>query len=271
MSYFDDTIPADSEGVKQGASRIRAMKTSLNSIIAQIFNDSGVFLAKWVTGAMIANDAAVDGDRAISSNHIQNNAVITRTLPDGVLSADATGQGKMADGFLSADDTGRGKMADAFITLAKLAWSTFFTDAPAKATPVAADLILIGDSAASNVAKQCTLLQAKQVGNFTSAEQAIVTGATISVAHSLGAIPVRVRWVLVCKTADLGYSVGQEVDVATAMNGNNNNAMAMFGADATNVFLVINTHVWQIYSQTTFGAASITTGNWKLKCYASLA
>lgn len=46
--------------------------------------------------------------------------VVTRSLADGALSADATGRAKMADGFLSADTTGRAKVADKFVTNAKL-------------------------------------------------------------------------------------------------------------------------------------------------------
>jgi hypothetical protein len=102
MSYLDDTVPADTEAAKSGALRIRQLKTSLIALIAQVWDDTGTFLAKWVTGTLIANDSTDDSARAISSDHIKNNAVITRTMPDGVLSADTTGRAKMADGFLTS-------------------------------------------------------------------------------------------------------------------------------------------------------------------------
>lgn len=273
MSYLDSTIPADTEGVKLGASRIRALAAALNTIIAKIFDDSGNFLTKWVTGAAIANDATVDGNRAISSNHLQNGSVITRVLADGVLSADVTGQGKMANGFFTADTAGRAKFVDGFITLAKLAWGSFFSDAPSKVTPVGTDLILIGDSAggAGNAAKVISIALAQQVNSFTGVEHTVAINSTITEAHGLVGVPKKVRWVLVCKTIDSGYSVGDEVDVTTVRNSSTQGAEVTAGANGTSVFLVLaSAGNIQLYNFSTQAGVSITTANWKLKCYASL-
>ena len=147
MSYLDNTVPADTDAVQLGASRIRDLKTALNSLISQVFTDAGAFLSNWVLGPMIASDPTVDANRAIGPNHIQNLAVSTRTLANGVLSADSTGRAKMANGFieafhlasdfalpassvtqtmlvdgiLTADAPGRAKMANGFVTAALMA------------------------------------------------------------------------------------------------------------------------------------------------------
>jgi hypothetical protein len=46
---------------------------------------------------------------------------------------------------------------------------------------------------------------------FTTAEYSIATGQLVNTNHGLGATPTFVRWVLVCKTNDLGYAAGDEV------------------------------------------------------------
>jgi len=56
MSLFDDSIPADVEAVKNGASRIRDLKTLLNSILGIYLNDDKTFKNDVVPGA-----ALVDG------------------------------------------------------------------------------------------------------------------------------------------------------------------------------------------------------------------
>lgn len=101
MAIFNDTVPANTEAVKLGAGRIREMKTSLNTMLGQIFDDALAFLPGWVTSALIQNHASDNAQRAIGPNHIQNNAVILRTLPDDVFTADADGRAKFADGFVN--------------------------------------------------------------------------------------------------------------------------------------------------------------------------
>lgn len=103
MAIFNDEIPAESEAAKQGASRIREMKTSLNSMLSQIFDDTLVFLPGWVTGTLIKNSASVDADRSINSDHIKNNAILLRMLASSLFTADSTGRGKFASGFVNSD------------------------------------------------------------------------------------------------------------------------------------------------------------------------
>lgn len=57
---------------------------------------------------------------SIVTSLLASGAVTTAILAANVLSADATGRGKMQDGYLSADATGRAKVADGFVNAAKL-------------------------------------------------------------------------------------------------------------------------------------------------------
>ena len=48
--------------------------------------------------------------------------------------------------------------------------------------------------------------------SFESGEIAISNGTTGTVAHGLGVVPKSVRSVIRCKSAELGYSVGDEIE-----------------------------------------------------------
>jgi microcystin-dependent protein len=58
MALFPDSIPADTDPVKLGASAIRALKTALNVIFSPFLNDDGTFKNNVVTGAALI-DATV--------------------------------------------------------------------------------------------------------------------------------------------------------------------------------------------------------------------
>src|SRR3546814_15360617 len=49
------------------------------------------------------------------------------------------------------------------------------------------------------------------ITRFTSSNQAVpAAGASVTLPHSLSAVPFGQRWVMVCTTAELGYSVNDE-------------------------------------------------------------
>jgi hypothetical protein len=91
----------------------------------------------------------------------------------------------------------------------------------AKATPVDADLVGIGDSAASFSFKKLTFANLKAwvqswlpfTKYYESAEQTITLGATFSLTHAMGVKPKVVEVSAICKTADGGVLVGEEIPV----------------------------------------------------------
>lgn len=101
MAIFNTAIPANSEPVKLGAQRIREMKTTLNSALSQLFDDSLAFLTNWVTGAMLQSDASVDASRAVSANHIKIGAVTEEKIGTGAVTAAKIGDGAISPAKLS--------------------------------------------------------------------------------------------------------------------------------------------------------------------------
>ena len=94
-----------------------------------------------------------------------------------------------------------------------------------------------------------------------------VGGVVANVAHGFSNTPTFVRWVLVCKTNNFGYTVGDEVDVNSVINGQP--WVFSNGASSTNVFLIMNgTGIPAFINKTNFNSVQFTLADWKAKCYA---
>lgn len=100
--------------------------------------------------------------------------------------------------------------------------------------------------------------------SFTTAEISIVAAAASTDAHGLGGLPDRVRTILRCKTADLGYAVGDEVEAAYAFyNGYESNNAQVF-TTATNLKSIQGSTRWCIAHATSGSVSVITPANWKM-------
>ena len=98
--------------------------------------------------------------------------------------------------------------------------------------------------------------------DFTSSEQTVTDDTVLNVAHSLGALPSLWSIVLLCKTTEHGYSVGDEVMLFVSDNNADRNAT--FSVDATNMTVIQGSAI-TVHSQSTLNAASVTNGNWRWK------
>lgn len=100
--------------------------------------------------------------------------------------------------------------------------------------------------------------------SFTSSEQTVSTSSVQTVAHGLGAIPSFVQVYLICRTAELGYSVGDMVQYCGlyAVSG-----PSYWGAtvsmDATNVNISTALNGLTIHPKSGGANSVITTGNWR--------
>jgi hypothetical protein len=103
---------------------------------------------------------------------------------------------------------------------------------------------------------------------FVSDEADVATGLAVNVAHGLGGVPQQVHAVMVCKTSDLAWAVGDEVS-ASGFNISNANPAISWGANATNVFVSVESTTLGIRRKDTGVGATITTSSWKLKVYAT--
>ncbi len=122
--------------------------------------------------------------------------------------------------------------------------------------------------------------QTPNVNFFSSAEVSTTgklsssTAAVIlhTIAHGLGATPKQVRVVLVCTTTDLGWAVGDEVDLFSVRASNGDlHVVATTGSDATNVTVAIDlaaTDGWRIANKTTGAYGAATEASWTPKVYA---
>jgi hypothetical protein len=149
----------------------------------------------------------------------------------------------------------------------------------AKASPVSADLVVIGDSAAGDAAKTTTisnlastiLASAPFSAKFTSSAQAMpAAGSTLTVAHGLGAVPFGYQVYLQCVTAENGWSVGDTVQIAQGTNGvsgTSNSLDQIFYADATNIHVLLSANAGSQYvwmNKSTGATVGLTIANWNI-------
>ena len=103
---------------------------------------------------------------------------------------------------------------------------------------------------------------------FVSAQQSIpVAGATLTVAHGLGVAPTNNSIILHCITAELGWSIGDQLNVGptsiTQQIGGADGLMSYF--DATNVYVIQGSGgAIDIFNKGSGVVGSITQANWKL-------
>lgn len=105
---------------------------------------------------------------------------------------------------------------------------------------------------------------------FTSSLQSLATGVVANTAHGLGSTPLFVRWVLVCQTAEFGFSIGDELDVAATVTAGGFENAYTWGASASNVWLIQDPAAIHTKNKSTGADVAITLANWKAKCYARL-
>jgi hypothetical protein len=101
---------------------------------------------------------------------------------------------------------------------------------------------------------------------YISSEQAIVTGGLVTLAHGLGEMPRIVKSRLICKTADKGYSVGDEVVINTAGDLTTESRGLSVTVDSTNISLRFgsNASCFQVTEKSTGSIVTITNSRWKL-------
>jgi hypothetical protein len=95
---------------------------------------------------------------------------------------------------------------------------------------------------------------------FESAELTFTTSSSISAAHGLGALPKLVLLILRCKTANIGYAVGDEAIYSSSFSSGTSGIST--AADATNIVAVFPSVAPTMLNKTTFASANITTANW---------
>lgn len=96
---------------------------------------------------------------------------------------------------------------------------------------------------------------------FESSNQTVTPNSTLSVAHGLGVVPKVFHVVLKCTTAELNYSVGDEV--ACNFNFVSGVSVIQASADATNVVINYSGASTSVLNKSTQAQSSITSASWK--------
>ena len=102
MGFLNDNIPADTEAVRLGASRIRGLQTRLNTVLAKIFDSAGNFLTGWVLPGHLAANSVVAGNLAPAS--VSSDNLIDHIVTSSKLASQAVGNYELALGSVSASN-----------------------------------------------------------------------------------------------------------------------------------------------------------------------
>ena len=116
------------------------------------------------------------------------------------------------------------------------------------------------------------LNMAGTITRFESAEQTTPTtnGTTGSIAHGGPRAPDHVQWVLRCKTAELGYSIGDEYNL-TFMDVGLNDRILSTWQNSTNVgyqWIMGANAAPAIRNKAATTLSTVTAANWRLVAYA---
>ena len=98
--------------------------------------------------------------------------------------------------------------------------------------------------------------------DFTSSEQTVALDTLLSVSHSIGSLPNLWTVMLRCKTAEEGYSIGDEVGMGGDW-GDSTSQGAQAAADASAI-VITQGHNLVIKDQSSKNDdAALTVGNWR--------
>ena len=87
---------------------------------------------------------------------------------------------------------------------------------------------------------------------------------TITQAHGLGRHPALVTAYVECKTAELGWAIGDRIEITALIDGAAGNTRPIIGANITNAYIVIPSTLPNINNFTTFAQATIVAANWRI-------
>lgn len=102
---------------------------------------------------------------------------------------------------------------------------------------------------------------------FTSSQQTITAGSTLTLAHGLGYEPMHVQVKLVCQIAEANYSIGDVIYAqASVSNSATDNKNCCIRVDATNVYVLFgsNATTFVTLNKTTYVGVDLTNANWKI-------
>ena len=130
-------------------------------------------------------------------------------------------------------------------------------DTWAEAAITSAGRALIDDA---NAAAQLTTLGTESFNVFVSTDQTITLAGALTLAHGLGVAPRFTQMMLVCQTAEAGYSAGDVITLITRQ--------PTIRPDATNLNIRYSDAAINVNHSSTGTQTGITAANWKARFFA---
>lgn len=222
-------------------------------------------ITTWTTGAIFINTSAGTGGvimQAVTS--------VTASVPgwENLRGAFSSADETKLDAVISATSATSAEAAAGAETGMRI-WSPAIVKAAVSALIPIADVSAIeagiNNTQAITPSGLNTALGLSE--QFVSAEQTITAGGSLTLAHGLSGVPQISQVMLVCKTAQLGYSVDDEVFVNAHFQGDGTSRGVAIVPDATNLNIRYGSDgtTFVILNKTTGTSAGITNGNWKAK------
>jgi hypothetical protein len=105
---------------------------------------------------------------------------------------------------------------------------------------------------------------------YTSGDAVITSGTAVFLSHGLSGIPVNIVPQLYCATAELGYSIGDVVNIACGPQGSNRGISVVADATEINIRYGSSASAFEINNRTTGATTAIANANWRLRITAWL-
>jgi len=100
--------------------------------------------------------------------------------------------------------------------------------------------------------------------SYTSTEQTITSAALLTLAHGLGTVPFIIQCFVICRIAEIGYSIGDILMVDWGGLGADEGMSVV--CDSTNIYIRfgVNANALSATNKTTGASAALTNANWSL-------
>lgn len=221
------------------------------------------------TNFQIGSPSSVSAPVGASYVTLGTNATLTServlTAESVVTELTDAGAGSTITVGIAALGVAAAKIANATITIGKLVANIFST--ATVVTPATNDHLVIADASDSGNTK-LALVSALQTliapAKYASTAQSATINATLTLPHGLAGTPQFVSVYIQCTSADLNYSVGDQV----LMNGTGiasaNNRNYTVVKDATNIVVIKGTDTTLVLDKTARTVAAIDTTKWSV-------
>jgi len=114
------------------------------------------------------------------------------------------------------------------------------------------------------------IVQSYPIPSFQSSEQTITNAGALTIPHSLGVVPKKYQGYLICKTAEHGYSIGDEVRIGDYDGSGLGGYGVSIVPDATNLVCRYGDSGIIVIHKTNGSEQIVTNTNWRVILRASI-